>query len=89
MPQAAASNSRPDGHQPIAAMARRVTFRVRRPEEKKAGWSGGGRCRTKKMFSVQGKSAGYCAPPIRKREPGRARAGSMNSASSAACRSAA
>ncbi len=70
-------------------MAWRVTLRVSRPEEKKAGWSGGGRCRTKKMFSVQGKSDGYCAPPMRKRDAGRWRAGAMNSVSSIACRSAA
>ena len=29
VPQAAASNSRPDGHQPISAMGRRVTFKVK------------------------------------------------------------
>jgi hypothetical protein len=43
VPQAAASNRRPDGHQPIFAMACRVTFRVRREDAKKAGCSDGGR----------------------------------------------
>ncbi len=32
-PQAAASNSRPDGHQPIRAIDARVTFSVMRDEE--------------------------------------------------------
>ena len=38
---------------------------------------------------VHGKSAGYCAPPSRKRRSGERRAGSMKRVSSAACRSAA
>src|SRR5215207_4161246 len=89
VPHAAASNRRPDGHQPMSAMARRVMLSVTRDEEKNAGCSGGGRWRTKKMLSVQGKPCGYCAPPMRNRRSGRRRAGSMNRASSAAWRSAA
>ena len=41
-PHAAASNNRPEGQWPIAAIAARVTFSVRREELKKAGWSSGG-----------------------------------------------
>jgi hypothetical protein len=43
MLQAAASNRRPEGNQPISAMACRVTLSVRREDEKKAGCSDGGR----------------------------------------------
>jgi hypothetical protein len=88
-PHAAASKSRPLGHHPISTIARRVTFTVSPDEQKNAGCSGGGRWRRKKTLSVHGKSCGYCAPAIRKRRSGILRAGSMNSVSSAACRSAA
>lgn len=57
-PHAAASKSRPDGQWPIAAVAPRVTFSVSREDAKNDGWSSGGRWLTKKILSVQGKSAG-------------------------------
>jgi hypothetical protein len=89
VPHAAASKSRPDGQYPIVAMARRVTFKVRRLELKNAGCSDGGRCWTKKTLCVQGNSGGYCAPPIRNFLSGSRRAGSMNNRSSVAWRSSA
>ncbi|GAO04841.1 hypothetical protein PSR1_03737 [Anaeromyxobacter sp. PSR-1] len=45
-PQAAASNSRPDGQWPSAAISARVTLSVSGDEQKNAGWSEGSRCRT-------------------------------------------
>ena len=47
VPQAAASNKRPDGHHPFAAMSARVMFSVSDEDEKKAECSEGGRWRTK------------------------------------------
>ena len=70
-PQAAASNSRPDGHQPIAAMAlpRDVERQPRRGIE---GRMLGGRQVADEVDvrASRGNPAGYCAPPIRKRRSG-------------------
>src|SRR5689334_14267708 len=73
-PQAAASNSAPEGQCPSAAIGARVTSRFSRAEQKNAECTAGGTCRRNLMFGAQAKPAGYCAPPIANVAPGSAEA---------------
>ena len=75
--------------QPVRRIGSRVTLSVSRDEHRNAACCDGGTWWTKRMLSVHGKSCGYCAPPIRNERSGRRSAASMNSACSAAWRSAA
>lgn len=60
-PQAAASNSRPDGKYPMVRMDLRVTLSVSGDDAKKAEWSTGGRCLTKYRLGSHGKSSARVA----------------------------